>query len=466
MSPASGSKRKPADGSISPPPLRRKIVSGTTKTAIANFFTPASQKPKSRTIWTERAPNEDVPETLLVARYEPEKAEDPRGPKRRKIAAFDLDSTLITTASGKQHASEANDWKWWHHSVPARLKELYNDEGYRVIIISNQGGLTLHPDPNTKGPKAGTKNRVAAYKQKCSAILTQLDIPITLYAATGKDIYRKPRPGIWAELCDDWDLTDDVDLENSFFVGDAGGRGAVVSTQKGVKGTAKDFSCSDRNFAHNVGVAYKTPEEFFLGEQPRDFVRDFDLVTYAAEEATEGDEPLFEKKNDTDVVLFCGPPGAGKSTFFWKHLKPLGYERVNQDLLQSRDKCIKVAKECLGKGQSVAIVRLTTEPTDNTNADPATRAIWVDLAKKHDIPIRCVWFKTPLIVCEHNDAVRALNKSMNPESRVVLPKLAFNGFKSRFKEPKASEGFQDITEVEFRFRGSEEERGIWARYWV
>jgi bifunctional polynucleotide phosphatase/kinase len=176
---------------------------------------------------------------------------------------------------------------------------------------------------------------------------------MTLYAATGKDMYRKPRPGIWAELCDDWDLSD-VDLENSFFVGDAGGRGAVVSTQKGVKGTAKDFSCSDRNFAHNVGVAYKTPEEFFLGEQPRDFVREFDLVQYAAESA-DGDETLFEKKNDTDVVVFCGPPGAGKSTFFWKHLKPLGYERVNQDQLQSRDKCIKVAKECLGKGQSVAI---------------------------------------------------------------------------------------------------------------
>jgi bifunctional polynucleotide phosphatase/kinase len=57
-------------------------------------------------------------------------------------------------------------------------------------------------------------------------------------------------------------------------------------------------------------------------------------------------------------------------------------------------------------------------------------------------------------------------EQMNPESRAVLPKLAFNGFKSRFKEPKASEGFQDITEVEFRFRGTEEERGIWARYWI
>lgn len=55
---------------------------------------------------------------------------------------------------------------------------------------------------------------------------------------------------------------------------------------------------------------------------------------------------------------------------------------------------------------------------------------------------------------------------MNPESRTILPKLAFNGFKSRFKEPKTKEGFQDIVEVEFRFRGSKEEHGIWARYWI
>lgn len=49
---------------------------------------------------------------------------------------------------------------------------------------------------------------------------------------------------------------------------------------------------------------------------------------------------------------------------------------------------------------------------DNTNADPDTRAIWIDLAKKHGVPIRCVWFKTPLVVCEHNDAVRSLNASV------------------------------------------------------
>ncbi|KAK1992035.1 polynucleotide kinase 3 phosphatase [Colletotrichum falcatum] len=464
---SSTAKRKQRD-SISPPPVKRKVQSGTTKSAVANFFKPQSQKPKDRTIWTERAPNDDTPATLLVGRYEPEDT-PAESEKRRKVAAFDLDSTLITTASGKKHADAAADWKWWHATVPGKLKDMYNHQGYRIVVLSNQAGLVLHADPKAKTPKS-TKDRVSAFKQKVNAVLTQLDLPITVYAATEKDIYRKPRPGMWRELCDDYDLSADVDLKQSIFVGDAGGRIAASKT-------AKDFSCSDRNFADNVGIEYKTPEEFFLGEKPRDFVREFDIVHYPYPEDTgsSGSHVLFEKKNKQDIVLFCGPPGAGKSTFFWKHLKPLGYERINQDILKTREKCVQAAKEFLDDGQSIAI--------DNTNASPDIRAVWVELAEKQKVPVRCVWFKTPLHICEHNDAVRSMNKpvsydpflrqrrplislQLNPESRTVLPKMAFNGFKSRFKEPKVKEGFQDITEVEFAFRGTKDEHEVWAKYWL
>lgn len=232
--------------------------------------------------------------------------------------------------------------------MPGKLKELY-DEGYQVVILSNQGGMTLHFDANHKGPK--TTKRVPEFKQKCSAVLNHLDIPITLYAATGKDIYRKPRTGMWQEMLKDYGLeTSDINLGESFFVGDAGGRTSVYSSGSVI---AKDFSCSDRNLAHNVGIDYKTPEEYFLGETPRKFVRDFDLEQYPFEE--DALEHVFERKNKQDVVLSCGPPGAGKSTFYWNCLKPLGYERVNQDTLKSRDKCLKFAKETLEEGKSIAI---------------------------------------------------------------------------------------------------------------
>jgi bifunctional polynucleotide phosphatase/kinase len=62
-----------------------------------------------------------------------------------------------------------------------------------------------------------------------------------VYAATARDQYRKPRTGMWQEMLDDYDLDapNSVDLENSFFVGDAGGREALGSS-------VKDHSCVDR----------------------------------------------------------------------------------------------------------------------------------------------------------------------------------------------------------------------------
>ena len=165
------------------------------------------------------------------------------------------DSTLIQTSSGKKFATEAKDWKWWHSSVPATLRKLYLEDGYvdiyplikaachsrlhsfRVVVVSNQAGISLKPD--AKGPRANV-SKLTTFKTKVLAVFGQLDIPISIYAATGKDIYRKPRTGMWTELLDDYGISpESLDLENSIFVGDAAGREAL-------NGQPKDFSCSDR----------------------------------------------------------------------------------------------------------------------------------------------------------------------------------------------------------------------------
>jgi len=131
----SGVKRPPSehDRSISPPQLKRKAPSSISKSAVANFFTPTSQKPKDRTAWAERSSDGTTPATLLVGTYIPESGDDEPRSKRRKIAAFDLDSTLITSKSGKKHADNATDWKWWDSSVPLRLRDLYHVDGYVLI---------------------------------------------------------------------------------------------------------------------------------------------------------------------------------------------------------------------------------------------------------------------------------------------------------------------------------------------
>ena len=87
---------------------------------------------------------------------------------------------------------------------------------------------------------------------------------------------------------------------------------------------------------------------------------------------------------------------------------------------------------------------------------------------------------------------------MNPEKRMMLPRVAFAGFASRFREPMLEEGFQDLIQVDFKvslrlrgimsrgglfqrqgwplwryasvtilqFEGDDEQRKIWGRYWV
>lgn len=201
---------------------------------------------------------------------------------------------------------------------------------FLLVVLTNQSGILLKPTN-----KINTK-RLTEFKRKATAVFTQLDLPITTYAATTHDKYRKPRTGMWEQLLEDHGLaTSDIDFENSIFVGDAGGRqtnGKIL----------KDFSCSDRNFAYNVGIAFKTPEEFFLNEKPRPFLRDFDPANYVGAVVANpigNSMTTFTKTNDVDIVLFCGSPGAGKSTFYWAQLKQLGYERVNQDILKTVCSC-------------------------------------------------------------------------------------------------------------------------------
>jgi bifunctional polynucleotide phosphatase/kinase len=300
------------------------IAKSIVESAVTNFFTPASQKAPEKLSWRV------VEGTLLIGRYISSDKTAKIGPQKRRnssevtpakkcIAAFDFDSTLIKTISKTQHARDANDWQWWHGSVPGRLKELH-ESGYILVILSNQKGIALKPVVN--GPKFTKNDRYTQFKQKAAAVFNSVNLPISVYAATERDRFRKPATGMWDELLKDHTLKEgDVDLGASFFVGDAGGR----------KG---DFACSDRNFAANVGIVYKSPEEFFLSEEPREFSREFDPSEYLLD-TRNGTASAFKNPSGIEIVLFVGIPGAGKSTFFQKYLKPIGYGRINQDIMKS-----------------------------------------------------------------------------------------------------------------------------------
>ncbi|KAJ6020882.1 Polynucleotide kinase 3 phosphatase [Penicillium herquei] len=424
---------------ISPPPLRRKVESSINKASAASFFAPASQKKPKPISWRI------IGTELVVGKYTPQKTSNATSEKNRKIAAFDLDSTLIKTRSGNKFPRSADDWQWWDGSVATKLGSLH-EEGYQLVIFSNQKKISIQKE--LKAGKTDSKS-LAMFKEKLTAIMSALDIPMSVYAATQATEYRKPRLGMWREFIDDYDLdVIGVDHKNSIFVGDAAGR-------------PNDHSSTDLGFAINAGLPFKTPEEFFTGViQPPAPVTLFNPAAYIKTEPNKS--PLvpnpFTRKHPLELVIFCGSPASGKSTYFKNNLEPLGYERVNQDILKTRPKCVKVAREHLEAKRSVVI--------DNTNADPETRLVWITLAKELGIPIRCVHFLSPPDLCRHNNAVRAANKELNPEARTSLPGIAFGDFARRFKEPRVDEGFVDITSVEFKFQGDEEARRIWGQFWI
>lgn len=122
------------------------------------------------------------------------------------------------------------------------LKEVH-EAGYAVVIVSNQ---------------AINSTALKKWKRKISLIAAALpDVPFRLYAATAKDSYRKPMPGIWYEIERAARMDGiEIDKSSSFFVGDAAGR----QFQKG-KG---DFASTDRKWSLNVGIKFYTPEEYFL----------------------------------------------------------------------------------------------------------------------------------------------------------------------------------------------------------
>ena len=91
--------------------------------------------------------------------------------KTGKIAAFDLDYTLIKTKSGKLFPINKDDWKYLYDNIPEKLKELF-DDNFTIVIITNQMGIS-------KG-----KLDKSEFLNKISNIHKTLKIPFILLAST------------------------------------------------------------------------------------------------------------------------------------------------------------------------------------------------------------------------------------------------------------------------------------------
>eukprot|EP01127_Copromyxa_protea_P000063 TRINITY_DN1005_c0_g1_i2.p1 TRINITY_DN1005_c0_g1~~TRINITY_DN1005_c0_g1_i2.p1 ORF type:complete len:542 (+),score=105.58 TRINITY_DN1005_c0_g1_i2:2337-3962(+) len=338
---------------------------------------------------------------------------------RTKVAAFDMDSTLITTRSGARFPLSEDDWQWLYPNIPGELSRLYNEE-YSIIIFTNQHGVSKGNVP------------LSDITNKIQNMSNSIQVPIEAYIATSRDGFRKPNTGMWEAM----KKLQKVDKENSFFVGDAAGRPARDDRKK-------DFSCDDRKFASNVGVTFYTESEFFCNVPKEHFTWGEILPTDILSTPDQVQDynqrfSQYARPNIQEMILNIGPPASGKSTFTKKFLIPNGYMWINQDTYKTAEKCYTFASQALADKRSVAI--------DNTNPDRKSREKWITLAKQYNIPVRVLLFDTPLEVAHHLNKYR---EKLTDGQTAAVPEIAYAVFKSRYEAPELSEGIQEITKVPF-----------------
>ena len=95
-----------------------------------------------------------------------------------KIAAYDMDGTIITTKSGRVFPVDSKDWRLlYENRTVKKLQTLYN-EGYKIVIITNQAGL------------ASGKLKLGDFQSKVEGIVKALNggndtilVPIQLFCS-------------------------------------------------------------------------------------------------------------------------------------------------------------------------------------------------------------------------------------------------------------------------------------------
>ncbi|KNH09608.1 bifunctional polynucleotide phosphatase/kinase [Perkinsela sp. CCAP 1560/4] len=175
---------------------------------------------------------------LLMYRFGTEK-------RSTRIAAFDFDGCLVKTSL---YQREPDAWSvLFPKKTEAVLHEL-SDNGYKLVIISNQGGI---------GRAKKSKNEeISKVKTRVTSFIGEMqskkELPMDVLISTNKQsVFHKPDVGMWNFFKENLNGDVKIDMEKSFYVGDAAGR-------------RTDFADSDAKFAKSAGLQFFNEKQFFV----------------------------------------------------------------------------------------------------------------------------------------------------------------------------------------------------------
>ena len=133
---------------------------------------------------------------------------------------------------------------------------------------------------------------------------------------------------------------------------------------------------------------------------------------------------------DFEVILMCGIPGSGKTTFCRERLFPQ-YLYISLDRLRTRSAEAELFAFALRRRKRCVI--------DNTNISRQERARYIPAAKKAGARVVTYWFEPDVGACLARNAGRT--------GRERVPDIVIRDKSSRFSAPDRTEGFDQIFKV-------------------
>eukprot|EP00977_Amphora_coffeiformis_P019599 scaffold7349_cov173-Amphora_coffeaeformis.AAC.80 len=306
------------------------------------------------------------------------------GPKRSKVAAFDMDGTLLVWRTSGW-PSKLTDYELWNNAVIPKLRQLYDDENYQLILISNQGAI--------RGAFTGKK--ATTVKSLVEWLVATIDRPVSVVMSTDKKKgFHKPSVALWQAAQKLLAPNNPWSISESFFVGDS--IGGDDDPQGGVD------ICLARNVSKLMGetLRFYPPEDYFgisSAQQRQATV----TVESAPPHALTARAALCSGNLSSGplLLLLCGAQGSGKSTVAQRIVEqnPKQWVHYSQDTIRDgkpgkREDVEKAVKQALAEQRCVIV--------DRMHLDPSQRKIFVELVRDLDVPVHAVVLTPPTAVIQ------------------------------------------------------------------
>ena len=306
------------------------------------------------------------------------------------------------------------------------------DQDFRIVAFSND--------------RSFANDAKASYEY----LIKLMDVPILWIICKVDDYFALPCTGMWEYFCSNLNENIPIDLESSKLILNPFNPFLPIKHTQSIK------------FSLNLGLStipleslaspISPPKQIPQAPGPNP-IRPYQIKKRGS--VFQGEEIQSEiPSSSPEVIIFVGPPGSGKSTFYKTHLKR--YNWINCDKYRTKSKCLEILDKSLQKNKSCVV--------DNLNSTKSLRYDYIQIAKKYSVTIRCFVFNIDKELALHLDRLRKINRNRKHISGFV-GEVAINKFFRDFEQPEMDEGFDEIKKVELvagPFENSEDEKMFYS----